>query len=252
MTENEFLVSTDPVAMLENLRTDTSGRPTYISTLSDRKASLWAAACWRMIEPHSGVQEGRAVDVEAGIRDWREMVADMTPDDDCSGSHRRQCQQLSPTWAVLLRCVVGNPWRPYKRFGSVAVCDHTMKELFEITPTVVNLARVCYEDRCPAATMLALADSLEEAGLEGEDCETCRGYGVRWYCKLCRGLWVGAVSGGCPECGWKMQEATPTSRQNCPDCGGAGELPHPVLAHLRGSGPFCRGDWVLDLLLGKS
>jgi hypothetical protein len=35
------------------------------------------------------------------------------------------------------------------------------------------------------------------------------------------------------------------------DAKGTGKVPHPTIAHLRGSGPHVRGCWVVDLLLGN-
>lgn len=38
----------------------------------------------------------------------------------------------------------------------------------------------------------------------------------------------------------------------CARCKGTGRLPHPLLVSLRGAGPYYRGMWPLDLMLGKS
>ncbi len=222
MHESEWDVSTDVARMLGYLLgTDwaQASAHEWDRRITDRKASLWAAACWRLIEPHNGIQEGRAVDVEAGVRGWREMVADMTPEDNCSGSHRRQCQQLSSTWAALLRDVVGNPFQPV-----------TVDPAY-LTDPVRILAVIIYEGRrwdC----MYALADALEEAGCIGSP---------KLQCSRCGG------------CGY-VKAPRPVSNPVCPTCQGAGGVPgaeHPILAHLRGPGPHARGCWVLDLLLGK-
>ncbi len=69
--------------------------------------------------------------------------------------------------ANQLREIVGNPWRPFKRFGS-AVCDRTMRELFAITPTVLTIAQSIYAER-DFAVLPVLADALEEAGCDNVD-----------------------------------------------------------------------------------
>jgi hypothetical protein len=99
--------------------------------------------------------------------------------------------------------------------------------------------------------LAVLGDALEEAGCEGEECEACRGYGQRHYCRLCRGLWVGVAEPFCPECGWKENREVPCEVRPCELCGGTGRVPHPLLRHLKESGSHYRGCWSLDLLLSK-
>jgi hypothetical protein len=75
--------------------------------------------------------------------------------------------------AVLLRDVIGKPFRP-------VVVDPSW-----LTPTVTALAATIYEDRA-FDRMPILADALEEAGCDNEEVVThCRGPGPH-----VRGCWV--------------------------------------------------------------
>lgn len=82
--------------------------------------------------------------------------------------------------------------------------------------------------------LMVLADALEEAGCEGEECPDCLGSGMAGGSRSVREqLRLGK--------GWP-----------CKRCNKTGRLPHPILAHLRSPGPHVRGCWALDLLLGRS
>ncbi len=226
MTEADWLSSDDPAMLLRHLTRQTGSHgetafniPREPPIVSERKLSLWAAACWRLITPHNPIHEARAVDVEAGIREWKSLSGDLFPSDEYSDRHADECDRLHPTWAALLRCVVGNPWRPVTtvtRGGRF--CHPTLW----LTDTVTHLAAGVYEDRAWERLPI-LADALEEAGCEGQPCGDCHGTG-RIYDYL---DWQ--VCGACKK----------------------GRVPHPLLAALRGAGPWCKGFWVLDLLLGK-
>ncbi len=119
MTEADWLTSTDPAMLLRHLTRQTGSHgetafniPREPPIVSERKLSLWAAACWRLITPHEPIHEARALDVETGYRDWQSMVKDLFPSSEYSEAHDIVCRRLYPTWAALLRCVAGNPWRP--------------------------------------------------------------------------------------------------------------------------------------------
>ncbi len=154
-----------------------------------------------------------------------------------------RCGVPPATQAALLRCIVGNPWRPaqsppeWLRYARPAW----------LTPTVRDLARTIYDDR-RWGDLGILADALEEADCLGEECSECLGYGKRWRCAACRGQWLlpgGEGPNTCPAC-----PGRPTKPVACPVCIGAG-IQNPLLAHLRSPGPHARGCWALDLLLGK-
>ena len=128
MNEVEWMTSTDPVAMLEHLRfTPHDGSGRLSDHVSDRKLKLWIEAC--------RLRLGRS------DKEWAEQAA-------------------------ILRDLFGNPWRPFRRFGS-AVCDSRMKELFAITPPVLSIARTIYDERA-FDHMPILGDALEEAGCQEE------------------------------------------------------------------------------------
>lgn len=140
-----------------------------------------------------------------------------------------------------------------------------------LTTTVLTVARGIYERRAWGETGV-LADALTEAGCDDEDilrhltgwqrCPACLGAGKRhpmndqkyalWNCS--------AFNDGCDNSGWV--------RPRCSACGGRGEfsggapLKPPEQQPIRIRCPtcngtkvapvvFCRGDWVLDLILGK-
>lgn len=81
--------------------------------------------------------------------------------------------------------------------------------------------------------LIAVADALEEAGLEPhrkEQCDSCDG--------------MGGYNEIGPNTFW----------QRCTECDGAGHIvaTNPILDHLRSPGPHVRGCWALDLILRKS
>ncbi len=96
------------------------------------------------------------------------------------------------------------------------------------TPAVLSLAEQAYEGDWSA--LGPLSDALEEAGCVGETCDLCGGDGL-FHDPITRLLW--------------------SKHHPCQQCKGERRMPHPILAHLRGPGPHCRGCHVLSLLLGK-
>ncbi len=146
----------------------------------------------------------------------------------------RHCGRLTvppATQAALLRAIVGNLWRPVTlphaddcpSWAGPKTRTECGCRVLWLTDTVVHLAQTIYDERRWDALPI-LADALEEAGCEGQPCGVCHGTG-RIYDYL---DWQ--VCGSCKK----------------------GRVPHPLLAALRGPGPWCRGFWALDLLLGKS
>lgn len=140
----------------------------------------------------------------------------------------REAAMIAPVYpavqAGLLRCVVGNPWRPVRHI--VTRQRVAQNELLEVwlpgpdpawlTSTVLALARAaCDRDnRLPSGLLdpgwlLVLADAAEEAGLSTEACGRCKGYGKGVFGK-----------GG-------------AGSQTCPDCAGSGRVTHPITRHLR-------------------
>jgi hypothetical protein len=230
VNESEWLASDDPVRMLRHLTHDKYRGGHHLTLLpraaplaSDRKLRLFACACCRLAK---GVRPADIDEWEAaghpGLRHnlepdrcWAEVWARPEGSAEAAVPSR-------PVRAALLRCLVGNPWRPAQAISY---------QLSAISQTAERLARSLYDARDWAA-LPVLADALEEAGcLAEESCPGCQGVG---------GFWGPPGAFG-----------RPSRRAACPQCGGSGCVPNPLLAHLRGPGPHARGCWVLDLLLGK-
>lgn len=245
MDEATWLSSADPAAMLEHLR---RGNP------SARKLRLFACACcYQVWDKLTDERSRRAVEVASRYADGEATEAQLR------SAHRYLDLEAphEPTWALayaacelpdttnhpdisrvrnsfipaatqaaLLRCVFGNPWRP-------AVLPYQRSDGHGHVPcpwlvwnngTVPRLAAAIYAER-RFADLPILADALEEAGCPAaEVCRRCDGTG-------------------------RMEKNG--SDHRCGDCWGDGRVPSPLLAHLRGPGPHCRGCWCLDILLGR-
>jgi hypothetical protein len=284
MTEAEFLASTDPSRMLEwltaeRVRPDGTAagmRPIHGSDfqISDRRLRLFACACARQVWDILTERSRDAVDVAERYADGLVTLQElMTAHDRASkpaldGSFeaelawrvsQQHARALSannalPRWfsvstkldsqqAVLLRTIVGNPFRPAticgnRDHGSVVVrpyCPACRRILDHANGTVPKLAQVIYDER-RWDSMPMLADALEESGCRDEVIlRWCRGE-ERCY----RGHWPARPK--------NMTEAytqvDPTKVQTaCVTCKGTGWIPR--------RGPSVRGDWCIDLLLGK-
>jgi hypothetical protein len=246
MTEAEWLACEDPGRMLAWLtglaETDVQGKVYPPGARpSDRKLRLFACACcrqgWdrltdgrcrRAAEVAELYADGEASEVErmeawalanaacqeAESEGYRFAVMAQAALAQRAGFLPQAFPREPATQAALLRCLVGNPWRPAmntldltcgcgQRIGPVQVTDGAGVKCrcgvlylspFQQwrTPDVLCLARHAYEAR-DWASLPVLADALEEAGCGDED----------------------------------------------------------VLQHLRGPGPHARGCWALDLILGK-
>ncbi|HXG10604.1 MAG TPA: hypothetical protein VNK04_12655 [Gemmataceae bacterium] len=215
MTEAEWLVCTDPAAMLGVLRT----------RADDRKLRLFAVACcrrfWRWLD---GRPSGKAVEVAERFADGRATIAELeAARADAQAdvweflakaaliTTREQSEILSdrfiawltegavgwipfaarPTGRIavretvcrIVRDVFGNPFRPVHVDWSWLTWNDS---------TIRKIAQAIYDER-RFEDMPLLADALEEAGCDNAD----------------------------------------------------------ILAHCRRPGEHVRGCWVIDLLLGK-
>lgn len=196
MTEAKFLASTDPAAMLRHL-TRESGRnggssynvPRAPALVSARKLRLLACACCRLYAPSRVWLAGQGwADELLEACELAEDVADgraQLPSWNDPGSwvvHYQDAGQAAALavhagsqedvagMAALLRCIVGNPFRPVRRKGTeVYYGDGTHGQAYWLTPTVVNLARACYDSRFTDPPAGILADALEEAGCTDAD-----------------------------------------------------------------------------------
>lgn len=213
MNEQEWLASGDPQRMLEWLQTRTgmvNGLQVFKPIISDRKMRLFACACCRAVWPLlTDPRSRRAVEVAEKYADGEanrgELVTAHKFAADAfkgAGPQRgsfeaelamRCCAHISfltenaglPRWfgvstkhapaqAALLRCVVGNPFRPVTLprepvDTGLGVQFGGMHERCPwLTPDVLALAGAGYEGR-DFSGLGALADALEDAGCTDAD-----------------------------------------------------------------------------------
>lgn len=225
MTEQEWLTSEDPAAMLswaKSPNVDPANKAAQCEAnrrLSDRKLRLWVEAC-----RHAAGGSDYFDIYNAGLRLAVEYWC---------GEDGRPLSRADR--AALLRDIVGNPWQRHRppRWrtrnidGSV-----THRECPWLTPTALSLAQAAYDERLPDGTLdparlAVLADALEDDGCEdGPLLRHLRGWE---RCRPCLGRLRdgrgGPVGGTCPACfdsGW-----------------------------VRSPSHHVRGCWALDLVLGK-
>jgi len=144
MTEAQWLACGNPEVMLKLLR----------DKASERKLLLFACACRRRI-PHYQWEEGNG---------WLETEKDGQSQSDDEYSAQQYAalfldqRRMRKPFAVLLRDVVGNPFRPV-----------SLNRAW-LTPTVVSLAQAAHDERIlpsgllDPARLAVLSDALEEAG----------------------------------------------------------------------------------------
>ena len=208
--------------------------------------------------------------------------------------------------AELLRCIASNPLRPWwvetgeslhekplaQDPGGRLQLTSTLRQMqirprvIErrwLTPTVLSLAQVAYEQRpgracsrCNGRGEVASPEGVEGLLLEEEAAGAPTLSGSWQRCPDCHG--TGRINDGvldpvtllavadaleeagcepavCWACnGSKRQWETGAGFDyeiTCRGCGGTGYEPEHLLTHLRSSGPHYRGCWALDLILGK-
>lgn len=278
MTEQEFLASADPAAMLSWLLQDASpvavnhGLPHARPT--DRKLRLWGCAVSRRLVATPASHSHLAAIEEAADAwpsDWYELPFEIRSYWCCDSDLGRGLENLlgtnvpgTTTKADILRDIVGNPFRPLEIYEAVLRCSscgrdnpRTRAEHFIcvectgvvetatltpawITPTVLALAGAAYKERLDDGTLDPDRLAVLSDALEESGCPA-------WQ--------------ECPDCGgsgWDPNRAVNIlafCRRCQADPGkwdkGTGRVPHPLLAHLRSPGPHYRGMWSLDLVLGK-
>lgn len=178
MTEQDWLTSEDPSAMMAHLEWKTSRNRNYQSDeystsksrrnpplITVRQKQLWVATCRLFLRPDGGPWRNPVEgNLDAVIRAWLQPC------------------QYSRNFAELLREIVGNPFR-----------DVAFKDEWR-TPTVADLA--CgIREREEFDLMPRLGDALEDVGCEDEE-----------ILRHCRGLKRQpgkrtAVGRECPVCG---------------------------------------------------
>ncbi len=268
MTESEWLKSDDSTVMLRLMNGEVtwrSGEPKpVIAKPSRRKLRLWVEAC------RKGTN---------AVREWEDIDQSEAPLDhfieSWASPHWDHC--LEPAFrAALLRCIIGNPWRPVvlparqncapgclvRSSPPLEATDHRLPRICGgcgrhwecpwLTPQVVLLARAAYDNRA-FDDLYAIADALLEAGfpLEVESSEVCVWCGGRGFVE--QPLKMGGPNDG-PEPMY-IYRPPATREVSCVICQQTGRVrrinPHPLIAHLRGPGPHARGCWATDCILGK-
>jgi hypothetical protein len=231
MTEQEWLTSNDPAAMLNVVYHD--ARP-EIKRASPRQLRLFVEACRLRSElcDHIGDLANPA-GLYVAVEYW------------ASKDGKQVSQSLR---CALLRDIFGNPFRPVElprtklkcpnrcdREGFIRISDQWFScpvcagsKIVDgpcpwLTPNVLAVAQTIYEER-RFDEMPILADALEEAGCTNEDIlNHCRGL------RRCVGC-LKALAANCI-------------------CRGTGWLP---MEKYPAIGPHVRGCWALDTILGKS
>jgi hypothetical protein len=259
MTEQEWLTSEDPVAMLDYVTCRAGNvplaRPEHLP--SDRKLRLFACACCRQERPLRTAVLRAVVLAERfadGGWDRDEAAAAL----DMSDPEYRLCWTLAnglapdaaltaldkyvrsrASQAALLRDVVGNPFRQTCLCGAGAPHDDCPRAARLRTPAVLSLALAAYEER---------RGRCDWCGGSG------KGVGKRVVrrdpgpndvsyspCMKCDG--DGSL-GGTLDAFRLALVADALEESGCTDVA--------LLAHLRSPGPHYRGMRSLDLILGKS
>lgn len=250
MDEADWIASTDPQAMLALLQNwRQCEQPPKVS---DRKLRLFACACYRGV----AVEARKILDIDrvtANAEHWAETGSaapgvreSSNPTDihddpfehargaaDWAQYHRgeRRAEDLRQEQAILLREIVGNPWRPVTLSCTSCGGNGDAQGIFPVdckaccgtgrgprlTPTVVSLARAAYSERgddgaLDPVRLLVLADALEEAG-------------APWHSDIVRHLR-----------GWELVDEN-THSDN--------------LIWKQTNRPHVRGCWAADCILGK-
>src|SRR5215471_18042394 len=175
MTEAEWLASADPQAMLAHLLRLRDYGTARAEGATDRKLRLFACACAALIargKEEREFAEKWAAQIESGEdrgssppllpgESWPQACAEGWADPSAAALHAPG-PDFQPQKASLLRCILGNPWRP-------AAFDPEWRHACHSGwINASSIAHVIYtENRW--ADLPILADALEEAGCEGAD-----------------------------------------------------------------------------------
>ncbi len=259
MTEQEWLASEDPAAMVAYLESGYQQLVTYARSpqvFSDRKLRRWVEAC-REAEGGGGWGSdlSNPAELHATARLWAGTLVD--PAD------------IPPTLkAHLLREIFGNPFRPVHFVPGHYYYD-------ALTPAALDLARCAYGEMCPECSGSGAVENDTGGNVGTKHCRTCHGTGYTapdWGilpvladmleengCDSEDLLLHLRGAERCPECLGKAHfpksvfgpdpQISSTAYSSsvvmvaCKDCHGTGHIP------LRG--PHVRGCWALELILGR-
>lgn len=204
MVELDWLICWEPVRMLDLLtkRHTHTGEYAGLQTPSDRKLRLFCVACCWGVSAKLGwdaewcVAEGKGSAKNAA--DWAWCWA---------GDQKRP---TAAERADLLRCIIGNPFRPVRQavYDNPGCPNKQQRHPDQmctcppwLTPQVFALAQAAYQERA------------------AEECKECRGRGGWWRCPNCGGEWRGDVGPDCFVC-----SAPRLSRMECGPCRDTGYL----------------------------
>lgn len=267
MTEQEWLTSTDPAAMLDWCNSERDYRPSVHPVVTDRQLRLFACACCRQVwHLLTDKRSRRAVEVAERYADGLEIS--MALRFACEEAGRvlplgksnpaasmaawvayweldRVVRQVV-SWdtkntiaqASLIRCIIGNPFRPVRVkvhpcIGTSDISIHDWESwLAWQDETIPALAQAAYEERVVRT------------------CPKCHGQGGShsgqedfWYdCTNCHG--TGYLDTGELDAGRLAMLADALEEAGCQE--------EVILRHLRSLEPHVRGCWVIDTLTGRS
>lgn len=260
MTEQEWLTSKDPIAMLDwvmQLHFRPSDRKLRLAMCAMSRASAFDSfELMRRVSLAERWADGE-IDREAVVASapgestfWRDWIVAHHIVRDAAEWTSQSYKWVAPH---VLREVFGNPFQtvalplgekcqecaPRLRWQETwcRVCRNTEHGPSPVlTPLVLQLAEAAYTVRTGTGTLdndalAVLSDALEEAGLPEVKCNG----------KCSKYRYPGRYTGDSVGFQW----------WTCPDCKGTGRQPNPILAHLRSPGPHYRGCWATDILLGK-
>jgi len=251
MTESEWLLSTDPHRMMltllnpHNAKSVQKDSPFWTIKVSKRKLRLFCYESYRVrygyklpgSSPWSqwGDGEESTLEKQKGQTPWGDAIAA------CSTEYKKD-ENTNTQLTNLLRSIIGNPFRPIQIIPAeepniweaipILVKAATEKNYFFmgwVNDTVRNIAQNIYEKRDWEGLPI-LADALEDQGCCNEDMlRHLRGY------QRCGG------NGNSERVG--NDHIDHFDKYFC-DCDGTGWIVENPLIR-------CRGDWVLDIILGK-
>lgn len=218
MTEHDWLVSSDPVAMLQYLAAE--------SLISARKLTLYACALRRQI---SG--EGR----DAAALAWNRFEAAAgTP------AFAEDGRKIDPM--ALIEVFIG--------WGKGFVGSPDFAEQANLLREIVGNPFLSIRRRAECLTCAGTGRIDEAAGPGGEIvCAACQGSGLRgqpqaWLTptvkQLAQAIYEGRTD--CKRCDGTQRLGDALEEAGCTD--------EDILRHCREGGPHVRGCWVVDLILG--
>ncbi len=284
MTEQEWLTSEDPVAMLDWLLVMPG---LSVGMPSDRKLLLFAVAISRLMNPE-GYWGGRHRE-DACVHAYAEDLADglkaqkgpyfapycrglsaLVEQDGAYAAREHASFSLGGHEVLacnLLRDIVGNPYRPVPLSDQWTAPMGTARYTHPwLTPTVIALAQNAYDERGTVCGWCKGKGGFlpYEPGLFNETCSDCHGTGRIDNGTLdpCRFAVLadaleeaGATEENAADLLWHLRGIV-----GCDRCEGAGTIEifsgWEKCPSCKGEGlvppnPHVRGCWALDLILGK-